>query len=76
MIILGIISAFLGAKGKTVRTEKTVPVVKEIEVTPPPTPQSVRQAPVRKEVKPPFTRNELQKVLDVLAQVNKIVRAI
>lgn len=75
-IALGIISAGLGLRGKTVRTTSSVPVTEKVP-TPQPVAQPVRQKQiVRKEVKPPFTRNELQKTLDVLAQVDKIVRAI
>ena len=76
LIIFGIFSAGLGVNGKTIRTTVTVPV-KEKPVVPQPVAQPVKQKQiVRKEVKPPFTRNELQKTLDVLAQVDKIVRAI
>ena len=61
LIIGGIISLWKG-KNSTLETKTAA--------------QPVNQAPARKEVKPPFTRNELQKALDVLAQVDKIVRAI
>ena len=60
-IIAGFVLIYLGR-------EKTVTVES------PPNPQPTRQAIEAK--KTPFTRNELQKTLDVLAQVNKIVRAI
>ena len=76
LIILGIIPAGLGVIGKTKSETVTVPVTEKVP-TPQPVAQSVRQKQiVRKEVRPPFTRNELQKTLDVLAQVDKIVRAI
>ena len=76
LTVLGVASLIAGVRGKTVRTTKTVTVEEKI-----PAPQLVAQPVkqkqiVRKEVKPPFTRNELQKTLDVLAQVDKIVRAI
>ena len=74
LILLGVASAIAGIRGKTVRSTLTVPVAEKVSA-----PQPVAQPKptfVRKEVKPPFTRGELQKVLDVLAQVDKIVRAI
>ena len=75
-IVLGATSLIAGIRGKTVRTTKTVTVEEKIPA-PQPVAQPVRQKQiVRKEVRPPFTRNELQKTLDVLAQVDKIVRAI
>lgn len=75
-IVLGAASLIAGIRGKTVRTTETVPV-EEKTVVLQPVAQSVRQKQiVRKEVRPPFTRNELQKTLDVLTQVDKIVRAI
>lgn len=75
-VVLGVASLIAGVRGKTIRTTSTVPVEEKISA-PQPINQPVRQKQiVRKEVKPPFTRNELQKVLDVLAQVDKIVRAI
>ena len=70
LAVLGIIFAGVGLKGKTVTVEEKLS-------TPQTVAQPVRKKQiVRKEVKPPFTRNELQRVLDVLAQVDKIVRAI
>ena len=74
LAVLGAASLIAGIRGKTVRTSKTV-TVDEDPTPPPPVNQPARRI-VRKEVKPPFTRNELQKVLDVLVQVDKIVRAI
>lgn len=70
--VLGAISIGLGVRGKTVKTTTTVPVT-DNSLSPQPVRKSSR---VRKEVKPPFTRSELQKTLDVLTQVDKIVRAI
>ena len=76
LIVLGAASLIAGVRGKTVQTSKTVTVEEKIPA-PQPVAQPVRQKQiVRREVKPPFTRNELQRVLDVLAQVYKIVRAI
>ena len=75
LALLGVASLIAGVRGKTVKTTTTVPVEEKISPPPQPVNQPARQI-VRKEVKPPFTRNELQKVLDVLAQVDKIVRAI
>ena len=76
LALLGVASLIAGVRGKTIRTITTVPVETKTS-TPQPVAQPVRQKQiVRKEIKPPFTRNELQKVLDVLAQVDKIVRAI
>ena len=76
LIVLGAASLIAGVRGKTVQTSKTVTVEEKIPA-PQPVAQPVRQKQiVRREVKPPFTRNELQRVLDVLAQVDKIVRAI
>jgi len=76
LIVLGAASLIAGIRGKTIRTTTTVPVEEKIPA-PQPVVQPVRQKQiVRKEVRPPFTRNELQKTLDVLAQVDKIVRAI
>ena len=74
LILLGVASAIAGIRGKTVRSTLTVPVDEKVSA-----PQPVAQPKptfVRKEVKPPFTPGELQKVLDVLTQVDKIVRAI
>ena len=77
LALLGVASLIAGIRGKTVRTTTTVPIEEKIPVASQPVAQPVRQKQiVRKEVKPPFTRNELQKTLDVLAQVDKIVRAI
>lgn len=76
LIVLGVASLIAGVRGKTKRETVTVPVKEKIPA-PQPVAQPVRQKQiVRREVKPPFTRNELQRVLDVLAQVDKIVRAI
>ena len=75
LVVLGVASLIAGVRGKTVRTTSTVPVEEKISPQPPTVNQPARRI-VRKELKPPFTRNELQKVLDVLAQVDKIVRAI
>ena len=75
LAVLGVASLIAGVRGKTVKTTTTVPVEEKISPQPQPVNQPVRRF-IRKEVKPPFTRNELQKVLDVLAQVDKIVRAI
>lgn len=76
LIVLGAASLIAGVRGKTKRETVTVPVKEKIPA-PQPVAQPVRQKQiVRREVKPPFTRNELQRVLDVLAQVDKIVRAI
>lgn len=77
LIVLGAASLIAGIRGKTVTTSKTVIVDENSSPPPQPSVQPVRQKQiVRKEVKPPFTRNELQKTLDILAQVDKIVRAI
>ena len=70
LIILGIISAGVGLKGK--EEEKTIIISVEAEHEPKP----VKQTSVRKEAKPPFTRNELQRTLDILTQLNKIICAI
>ena len=75
LALLGAASLIAGVRGKTVRTTTTVPVEEKTPAAPQPVNQPASRI-VRKEVKPPFTRNELQKVLDVLAQVDKIVRAI
>ena len=76
LIVLGVASLIAGVRGKTVQTSKTVTAEEKIPA-PQPVAQPVKQKQiVRKEVKPPFSRNELQKTLDVLAQVDKIVRAI
>lgn len=76
LAFLGVASMIAGVRGKTKRETVTVPV-KEKPVAPQPIVQSVKKPTfIRKEVKPPFTRNELQKVLEVLAQVDNIVRAI
>ena len=76
LIVLGAASLIAGVRGKTVRTTETVPVEEKIPA-PQPVAQPVKQKQiVRKEVKPPFTQNELHKTLDILAQVDKIVRAI
>ena len=73
--LLGIASIVAGVRGKTIRTTETVSVVEKI-----PVPQNVNQPArkkiVRKEAKMSFTPNELQKIFDVLTQLNKIVRAI
>ena len=70
LAVLGIIFVGVGVKGNTVPVEEKTSVTQTVA-------QPVRQKKiVRKEVRPPFTRNELQRVLDVLAQVDKIVRAI
>ncbi len=75
-IVLGAASLIAGIRGKTKRETVTVTAEEKIPA-PQPVAQPVRQKQiVRKEVRPPFTRNELQRVLDVLAQVDKIVRAI
>ena len=60
-VVLGIISAIAGVRGKTKQVTTTVPVTSN---------------PVHEEKKSSFTPNELQKVLDVLKKLNKIVRAI
>ena len=73
LIGLGIASAIMGVRGKTVKTTSTVPVN---EKTPVPSQPVKKTTLVRREVVPPFTRNELQKILDILTQVDKIVRAI
>lgn len=75
LALLGVASLIAGVRGKTIKTTTTVPVEEKTPAAPQRVNQPVRRI-VRKEVKPPFTRNELQKVLDVLAQVDKIVRAI
>ncbi len=73
LAVLGLMSATAGIRGKTVRTTSSVPVTEKV----PDVPQPVKKAtPVRKEIKPPFTSQELQKILDMLTQVDKIVRAI
>lgn len=74
LAVLGVASLIAGIRGKTVRTSKTITV--DEDLTPPPPVNQPARRIVRKEVKPPFTRNEIQKVLEVLAQVDKIVRAI
>ena len=77
LIVLGVASLIAGVRGKTVKTTTTVPIEEKIPVASQPVAQPVRQKQiVRKEVKPPFTRDELQKTLDVLTKVDKIVRAI
>ena len=75
--LFGLVSAIIGLRGKNVQITKTVPVRETIFVPQPVVRQPVQKsAPVREEKKPPFTRQELQKILDVLEQVDKIVRAI
>ena len=70
LAVSGIIFAGVGVKGKTVPVEEKISITQTVT-------QPVRKKQiVRKEVKPPFTRNELQRVLDVLMKVEKIVRAI
>ncbi|MBR4903861.1 MAG: DUF308 domain-containing protein [Selenomonadaceae bacterium] len=77
LAMLGAASLIAGIRGKTVRTSKTVTVDEDSSPPQKVVSQPVRQMNiVRKEVKPPFTRNELQNILDVLAQIDKIVRAI
>ena len=75
LALLGAASAIAGVRGKTIKTTVTVPVEEKISPPPQPVNQPARRF-IRKEVKPPFTRNELQKVLEILAQVDKIIRAI
>lgn len=76
--LLGVVSAFIGVRGKTVRTTTTVPVTPAAPVTPQPVQQqSVRQPEsTRMGKKPYFSQDELQKIFDVLTQVDKIVRVI
>lgn len=74
--LLGIASIVAGMRGKTVRTTETVPVVEKIPPAPQDVNQPARKKIVRKEAKLPFTPNELQKIFDVLTQLDKIVRAI
>lgn len=75
LALLGVASLIAGVRGKTIKTTTTVPVEEKTPAAPQRVNQPARRI-VRKEVQPPFTKNELKKVLDVLAQVDKIVRAI
>ena len=77
LTVLGALSAGIGIKGKIETTTKTVQVKESVPEQPQPVRQNVRKTNiVRKEITPPFTRNELQKIFDVLTQVDKIARAI
>ena len=76
LALLGVASVMAGVLGKTVKTTKTVLTDEKISLAPQPVRQSARKKIVRQEKKPPFTPNELQKILDVLTQLDKIVRAI
>ena len=78
--LLGILSAVIGIKGKTVKVTVNVPVAPGANpvVTQTPVNQPVKKnpAPVRKEIKAPFTTEEVKKILDILTQADKTVQSI